>query len=219
MMSDINEPSQTVGRGDLGGNPAGVVSGETFRWWVGMVEGHQHLNIISVHHYVLKDTTVASGMWEGMEKDEHGDWRGRYHGYKPRGAPQGASYLYFVDSRPDAEAFEGYLAAHPGRSIDLWIGGHTHTRPDDTYGGKSHVEQRWGVTFLNAAGLTRFHNDLQYGVPKSRLLTFEEGSREVRVRCYLHTSHYAPQGWYARAERRFQLRRPFRLPLRKTVST
>lgn len=33
MMSDINEPTQTIGRGDLGGNPAGVVSGETFAWW------------------------------------------------------------------------------------------------------------------------------------------------------------------------------------------
>ena len=33
MMSDINEPSQKIGRGDLGGNPAGEVSGETFEWW------------------------------------------------------------------------------------------------------------------------------------------------------------------------------------------
>ena len=33
LMSDINEPSQTVGRGTLGGNPAGVVTGETFAWW------------------------------------------------------------------------------------------------------------------------------------------------------------------------------------------
>ena len=28
----------------------------------------------------------------------------------------------------------------------------------------------------------------------SRLLTFEDGSDEVRVQCYLHTSQYAPQG-------------------------
>ena len=30
MMSDRNEPTQKVGRGPLGGNPGGVVSGETF---------------------------------------------------------------------------------------------------------------------------------------------------------------------------------------------
>ena len=35
----------------------------------------------------------------------------------------------------------------------------------------------------------------------SRLLTFTEGSDLVRVQCYLHTSEYAPQGWYSPAER------------------
>lgn len=44
MMSDINEPTQALGRGDLngkmGGNPGGVVSGETFRWWQQHVEAH-----------------------------------------------------------------------------------------------------------------------------------------------------------------------------------
>lgn len=43
----------------------------------------------------------------------------------------------------------------------------------------------------------------------SRLFTFEEGSAEVRIRCYLHTSDYAPQGWYAPAERVARLRTPF----------
>jgi hypothetical protein len=32
--------------------------------------------------------------------------------------------------KPKAQAFESYLAAHPG-AIDLWLGGHTHTHPDD----------------------------------------------------------------------------------------
>ena len=69
MMSDINEPTQKVGRGTLGGNPGGVVSGETFRWWKRMVEANRSSVIISAHHYVLKDTTVASGEWEGMQRD------------------------------------------------------------------------------------------------------------------------------------------------------
>ena len=42
----------------------------------------------------------------------------------------------------------------------------------------------------------------------SRLLTFR--GDEVRVQCYLHTSQYAPQGWYAKAERRLKLPTPFR---------
>ena len=108
-----------------------MVSGETFAWWQQMVEANPDAIILSVHHYVLKDTTVASGKWEGMRKDEQGNWHPHYHGYFPQGTPQGASYLYWVDSVPDAQAFERYLAAHPG-AVQLWFGGHTHTNPDDT---------------------------------------------------------------------------------------
>lgn len=207
MMSDINEPTQKIGRGDLGGNPGGVVSGETFRWWKRMVESHPTSIIVSVHHYMLKDTTVASGAWEGMRKDENGNWLSGYHGYKRQGTPQGASYLYFVDSRPDAQAFEQYMAEHPG-AVDLWLGGHTHTHPDDDAGGKTHVERKWGTWFVNAACLSRYHGATN--VPKSRLLTFREGSRDVRVDCYMHTNEFLPIGWYDKAERYLTLNRVFR---------
>jgi hypothetical protein len=206
MMSDINEPSQTIGRGDLGGNPAGVVSGETFRWWKSKVESAPDSIVVSVHHYMLKDTTVASGEWEGMRRDADGNWKGHYHGCFPEGAPRGASYLHFVDSRPDAGAFEDTLRDHPG-SVDIWLGGHTHTHPDDAYGGKSHVETKWGTHFINAACLSRYHGDKN--VPKSRILTFRPGSREVRVRCYMHTGEFLPQGWYDRAERTLRVSQPF----------
>jgi hypothetical protein len=46
-------------------------------------------------------------------------------------------------------------------------------------------------------------------VPMSRLLTFNPGSDEMRVQCYLHTSDHAPQGWYEPAERVVKLSRPF----------
>lgn len=207
MMSDINEPSQTIGRGDLGGNPSGVVRGETFAWWKRKVEANPDDIVLSAHHYMLKETTVASGEWEGMRKNEAGEWISRYHGHKPQGTPIGASYLYFVDSVPDAQAFERYLEAHPG-AIDLWLGGHTHTHPDDTCGNKSHIETKWGTHFVNAACLSRYHGTLN--VPKSRLLTFTEGSCDVRIQCYMHTDEFLPQGWYAAAERTVTLGRPFR---------
>jgi len=44
----------------------------------------------------------------------------------------------------------------------------------------------------------------------SRLLKFTEGSRDVRVQCYLHTSQHAPQGWYVKAEKTIRLAKPFR---------
>ncbi len=205
MMSDINEPSQTIGRGPLGGNPGGVVSGETFAWWVEQVEAHQDKILISAHHYLLKDTTVATGDWEGLQRDDHGRWRTHYHGYKPQGSPRGASYLYFVDSAPDSGAFESYLAEHPG-AVDVWLGGHTHTHPDDRHGGKSHVEQRWGTWFVNVSALTAHHGDTC--TPMSRVWSIA-GDR-ARVRCYLHTSDHAPQGWYEPAERTLQLAKTFR---------
>jgi len=207
MMSDINEPTQKVGRGPLGGNSGGVVSGETFRWWKQMVEANRSSIIISAHHYVLRDTTVASGEWEGMRRDGSGHWVSVYHAYRPEGTPQGASYLYWVDSKPDSRAFESVLASTP---VDLWLGAHTHTDPDDTFGGKSHIERRWGTTFINVAHLTRYHPPvLVHRVPRSWLLTFTEHSDEVTARCYLHGNEFAPQGWYSRVERVIKLSRAF----------
>jgi Calcineurin-like phosphoesterase len=211
MMSDINEPSQKVGRGTLGGNPGGVVSGETFRWWKRMVEENPSSVILSAHHYVLKNTTVASGEWEGLRRDEQGKWTSGYHGYFPQGTPQGTSFLYWVDSKPDSGAFETVLAAAPSR-IDLWLGAHTHTSPDDTYGGKSHIERRWGTTFMNVAALTRYHTMPGTGIPRSWLLTFTDGSDQVTAQCYLHGNEYAPQGWYSSYDRVIKLSKPFRMP-------
>jgi hypothetical protein len=90
---------------------------------------------------------------------------------------------------------------------------HTHTNPDDTYGGKSHIERRWGTTFLNAAGLTRHHAvALGNGVPRSWLLTFTDGSKVATAQLYLHGEEYGAQGWYAPARRQIRLSKPFRMP-------
>lgn len=209
MMGDRNDGGPPVGRGTRGGYPAGAVTGETFQWWRQMVTNNPDAIILSAHHHMLKETTVASGPWEGFVSDGTGGWQSRRHGYFPDGAPAGASYLYFVDDIPDAQAFEGYLADHPG-TVDLWLGGHTHTYPDDRKGGRSHIERRWDVGFVNVAALTGHHGPADLMVPMSRLFIFEEGSDQVRVRCYLHTSVYAPQGWYSPAERILPLSRPFR---------
>lgn len=208
MLSDRNEPSQAVGRGTLGGNPGGVVSADTFDWWVNMVEQNRDSLIITVHHYVLKDTTVASGEWEGVRRGIDGTLHEHYHRPFLEGTPQGASYLYWVGGKPDSGAFERYLTEHPG-AVALWLAGHTHTNPDDSHGGKTHIEQAWGGTyFMNVASLSRHHMPITT-LPISRLLTFRPGSNEVRVQCYLHTDQYAPQGWYESAERTLTLDRAF----------
>ena len=114
-----------------------------------------------------------------------------------------------MGGEPDSGAFERYLTEHPG-AVRLWIGGHTHTHPDDSHGGKTHIERRWGGTFfMNVASLSRHHMPITT-LPISRLLTFTPGSAEVVVQCYLHTDQYAPQGWYDKAERTLNLGVAFR---------
>ena len=201
MMGDRNDGGPPAGRADRGGYPAGKITRETFEWWKQAVEGNQDKILVTCHHHMLRDTTVASGRSEGVE--------GRYHGRFEDGAPEGASYLYFVGDEPDSDAFHDYLAAHPG-TIDMWLGGHTHAHPEDTYGGKSHIEEKWDVTFINCAALTQYHV-MSKAVPLSRLFAFEDGSDAVTVRCYLHTDQYASQGWYDKVKREVRLRHRLRL--------
>lgn len=210
MMSDRNDLPVPVGRGKRGGYPAGAVTSETVAWWKDRVEANRDSVIISAHHHMLRETTVGSGDFEGGTLKPDGTYESRYHGYqRDGGSPEGSSYLYYVDDKPKAMAFENYLAAHPG-AIDLWFGGHTHTNPDDNFNGRTHIERKWDANFINCCCLTRFHVAAN-SRPLSRLLTFTEGSPEVRVQCYLHTNTHAPQGWYAKAERTIRLGKPFRM--------
>ena len=213
MMGDRNDGGPPVGRGERGGYPAGAVSLETFQWWKQMVEENQDKIIITAHHHVLKDTTVASSPGEGIQI---AGWpegpQTRYHGKYDNGAPEGASYLYFIGHKPNAGLFENYLEDHPG-AISLWLGAHTHTFPDDTgpggeFSSKSHIERKWDVTFVNVAGLTLHHGRRQK-FPLSRFLTFYPGQDTVRIQCYLHTDHYQRPGWYGPAERIVSLQHPF----------
>lgn len=206
IMSDRNDGGPPRGRAKNGGYPSGAVTSETFEWWKQQVESNRDSIIICAHHHMLRETTVASGPWEGYKKN--GDnWVSHYHGYFPDGGPQGASYLYWLDDKPDASAFESYLSEHPG-AVDLWLGGHTHTNPDDTHGGRSHIETKWGVNFINCAALSRYHAG-KTTLPMSRLLSFTPQSRDLRVQCYLHTEQFAPAGFYAKAERQLELSKPF----------
>jgi hypothetical protein len=222
MMSDRNDYAPPVGRivnGEgFGGRPPGAVTVKTFSWWKQLVEQNPDAIVISAHHHMLRETTATSGPWEGFRRDpKTGRWRGQTHGYFPADGEhnQGAGYLYWlvdecrspIDAQPDAQAFERYLAEHSG-AIDLWIGGHSHMFPNTVVGGRTHVERKWGVNFINCCALTKYHGGR---APMSRLLTFVDGSDQVQVRCYLHTFAFAPQGWYPKAECTIQLSKAFRI--------
>lgn len=75
MMSDRNDGGTPIGRGRRGGYPAGAVSMETFQWWKQMVEQNQGKIIVTCHHHVLKDTTVASWLTGSVVSVHHRHWR------------------------------------------------------------------------------------------------------------------------------------------------
>jgi len=216
MLADRNDVPSPVGRGhskqgQRGGFPAGAVTRATFNWWKQQVTENQDKIIVTMHHHVLRDTTVGSGRGEGNP---------RYHGNS--GGAEGSSYLYYLienddpnDFRfiKDAQVFEDFLDAfhkeHGRGAIDLWIGGHTHVKgPDDDWGEKTITETRWGVGFVQVAALTRHHGG---STPLSRLLTFTEGVDQLQADVYLHDKSYQgnPVGWYAPASKRLKLRHKF----------
>ncbi len=68
-LPDAQRPQRAVADRSAGARwaatPAGWSPPRRFEWWANMVEQNRDSIIITVHHYVLKDTTVASGEWEG----------------------------------------------------------------------------------------------------------------------------------------------------------
>ena len=209
MMSDINPKNQKKGRGELGGHPTGAVSKNTFDWWVNQIEeNHKNKILVSAHHYMLRNTTVASGDWEGMKKDENGSWQTNYHGYFSKGTPISASYLSWVGNEYGKNKFENWLNDNPGK-LDIWMGGHTHTNPDDSFGGKTHVERKYGGTmFVNVSALTRWHVK-RHAIPMSRLFTFNAKSEFASVECFLHSDDFLKKGFYHKKKIDFQLSKKF----------
>ena len=66
----------------------------------------------------------------------------------PDGGAPGSSFIYWVGGQKDSSRIQDHLAKNEP-AIDLWLGAHTHTDPDDTTGGRTHIERKWGVNFVN----------------------------------------------------------------------
>ncbi len=224
MLADRNSAPAPVGRGHSrvalkGGFPAGAVTRQTFDWWKEQVLQNQDKIIVTVHHHVLRNTTTRSG---------YGGGEG-FHGHS--GGVEGSGYLYFTIENEDPADFQYTTSTpdHPGPfetfleeyreksgrpAIDLWVGGHSHAgSPEQVYEGKGLTEQKWGVTFLQVAGLTRYHAGR---VPMSRVLNFTADSRQLDIDLYIHDTPSSgqpyPLGWYEPAARIITLRHAFQPP-------
>ncbi len=215
MLSDRNEGPPPFGRLCSAGYPSGRMSLETYNWWVQQVEAHPNHIIITISHQALFETTIYTGFFEGYEQGIHGG-----HSWADQ---RGSSMIYAIDNwtidgLDENENYIGernfgfvkYLQDHPG-AIDLWIHGHTHHNmyPGITFNGRSEIETKYGVTFINTGALTKNHGGPE--APYSRLFNFYDNSNTVRMQTYMHTGAWAgaPEGFYEPAEVLIELDKPF----------
>ena len=214
LMSDRNDLPPPIGRGridarsQVGGYPAGAVTGETLR----LVAGRGGIEPGCHHH--LRTPPHAEGNHDrlrslgGIYPPARWPLEKPLPWLHPPGCTRGRLIpLFSWTANPDAQAFERYLETN-NSAIDFWLGAHTHLNPGRNTGNRRYLERKWGVTFINAAALSKYHNPLIVP-PSSRLLTFTEGSDRVRVQYYLHTRDFFHQGWYEPEERTVQISKPF----------
>jgi Calcineurin-like phosphoesterase len=124
MMSDRNDLPYPIGRMATGGaSPAGAVTAETFEWWKGQVERARANGeiIISCHHHMLRETTVGSGDFEGVEKNPDGTYRRGKVSWRRRG-PGGSVLSLFRRRQTEGAGLRALYgrASGRGRSLARW---------------------------------------------------------------------------------------------------
>ncbi len=207
MLADRNDVSNPVGRGNsedhkFGGFPPGAVTRDTFNWWKQQVEDNPEKIIITAHHHALRGTTTTSGFDD--PSIHPGDGIGGYLAYiiENENPEEFQCSVYtdppgledpdypcaeFIGLGPFEQYLEDYYQEHGKPAIDLWLAGHSHGYPGEVVNGKGMTAKRWGVTFVQTAGLT--HN-YAAGVPLSRWLGFTDGSQSLDIRMYIHRDPY-----------------------------
>jgi len=209
-----------AGRGNAagmppGGYPSGAVTRDTFEWWRRVVEDPAFANdiLVTTHHLLPRNTTVTT------DDGEPGNYHGPSGSVGPNGLIGGQLYWLreydesgreirqFAQTRP----FLDYLRDHPG-AIAIWIGGHTHVKtPDQQINGRGIHVRKHGVSFLSVGGMTSSHAAGDHQM--SRLLTFEQGSKEAIISVYSHAQRQNRQGqWNPAVAARIPLGKAFRSP-------
>lgn len=220
MLGDENFGSPPFGRQCGDGYPAGRYSRETWEWWRNQVQEHADDIVVTVAHHTLHETTIYTEFGQGTKYAHDG-------GNNDSWADQrGSAFIYAIDDRTidgrNAEneevgdrgfGFKKYLEEHPG-AVDLWLFGHTHRdlTPESTHDGRGLVETVHQTHFVNAGALTREHAGPT--VPFSRLLEFVPGSKDVRLRTYLHEEGWEDRdrGFYEPTAQSLEVRTEFEPP-------
>jgi hypothetical protein len=185
VMYDQNDGPNPCGRGsDTSGYPSGSVLASTYEWWEKeMLSAFENKkNPITLCHYLLKDTTIATGDFEGVE--------GKFHSGK--GQPRGSGRLHniLIDKaaniyEKDQSRFKTFLTQHKDKR-SLWFGTHTHYTVGQTFKGRGWSALVDNCYFFSVGSLGKFHTNLGQD-PQSATLSFETGKQEIKIRKFVHS--------------------------------
>jgi hypothetical protein len=189
VLYDQNDGPGPCGRGDKpGGFPSGSVLESAFEWWRSEVEAAHTAgkNVITLCHYLLKNTTLATGDYEGVQ--------GKFHG--GGGQPIGSGRLHnlIIDKvanvfEEDQSAFSDFLEANPGKN-SLWLGTHTHYQVGEEFAGRTWTKKDSGCVFVNVGSLGRNHTSKNKPDAQSVAMFFRKDQNKVTIRKIIHNSNY-----------------------------
>lgn len=194
ILPDHNEVAAPAGRQGLtsfggGGRPAGAMTAADFAWLQSEAASAKAAGyiVVPVHHHALRETTYLSHDFGGRKPDGSA-W---VHGGTTATDKEGGSYLaWFIEADGTAIFKDARVETwvYTSGLVDAWIGFHSHYDPRLTdVNGRGHIEVKNGVVFINAAGLSYYHNNanaMATAVPHVLLLTFTENSPDLLIRNY-----------------------------------
>jgi hypothetical protein len=184
-----------------GGYPSGSWLEADYLWFEAQVLANTGKTIIVITHHLLKNTTIATGDFEGVN--------GGFHGSTGQPIASGNLYNIIVDSttfEADQSRIQTFLNANPG-AVSAWIAEHTHYNVGETYAGRTwYFVDANGMYNINPGGLTRFHVVKQ---PQSGVGFFREGSATMKFIKMHHGGYYRYPGLDSAYVLNVPLRYPF----------
>jgi len=107
--------------------------------------------------------------------------------------------------RATARLRRACAVAHSRPAVDP-----TETALDPLASSRQGFSPARSIETLRVGNLTQNRRKIFHLNCVPRQLVFEPGDKEVNIKCYLHSDHFASKGWYGPAERTIRLKKPFR---------
>jgi hypothetical protein len=207
VLFDQNDGPNPCGRADeQGGFPSGSVLSSTVEWWQNEVIAawNSSKNAITLSHYLLKDTTIATGDYEGVT--------GNFHASVGQPIGSGRLHNIIIDKeaniyKEDQTEFVDFFKKQPEKKL-IWFGTHTHYKVGETYNGRGWTYKSNGSLFVNVGSLGVYHANHSPD-PQSVTVNLKEGSNIMTIDKFLHSGTDTPMGFLEDYHIEVELNFPF----------